>query len=87
MITLTVNGQKHEIDADSDMPLLWALRDKLDLTGTKFGCGLAQCGACTVHVGGQPVRSCSIAAADVKGETVTTVEGLSGRVAESVQDG
>lgn len=86
MITLTVNGEKHEIDADSDMPLLWALRDKLDLTGTKFGCGRAQCGACTVHIGGQPVPSCSIAAADVEGEEITTIEGLTGEVAEAVQD-
>lgn len=86
MITLTVNGKKHEIDADPDMPLLWALRDRLNLTGTKFGCGRALCGACTVHIDGQAVRSCAMAVSDADGSEVTTIEGLSGNVAEAVQE-
>ena len=85
MITLSVNGTTHRVDADPDMPLLWALRDHLHLTGTKFGCGIAQCGACTVHVDGMPVRSCQIRVGDVGLGRVTTVEGLSGKVAEAVQ--
>jgi isoquinoline 1-oxidoreductase alpha subunit len=85
MITLSVNGTTHRVDADPDMPLLWALRDHLHLTGTKFGCGIAQCGACTVHVDGMPVRSCQIRVGDVGSGRVTTVEGLSGKVAEAVQ--
>ena len=85
MITLSVNGTTHRVDADPDMPLLWALRDHLNLTGTKFGCGIAQCGACTVHVDGMPVRSCQIRVGDVGSGRVTTVEGLSGKVAEAVQ--
>lgn len=72
---LIVNGQTHRIEADPDMPLLWALRDILGLTGTKFGCGVAACGACTVHLDGQAVRSCQTALRDVTGE-VTTIEGL-----------
>ena len=76
MITLTVNGTQHQVDAEPDMPLLWALRDVLNLTGTKFGCGVAACGACTVLVDGQAVRSCSTAAADVAGQQITTIEGL-----------
>ena len=86
MITLTVNGKKHEIDADPDMPLLWALRDRLNLTGTKFGCGRALCGACTVHIDGQAVRSCAMAVSDADGSEVTTIEGLSGNVAVAVQE-
>jgi isoquinoline 1-oxidoreductase alpha subunit len=85
MITLSVNGTTHRVDADPEMPLLWALRDHLNLTGTKFGCGIAQCGACTVHVDGMPVRSCQIRVGDVGLGRVTTVEGLSGKVAEAVQ--
>ncbi len=84
MITLKVNGTSHELDISPDMPLLWALRDTLNLTGTKFGCGVAQCGACTVHVDGQAVRSCTITAGQVAGRTVTTIEGLSGKVADAV---
>lgn len=85
MFTLTVNGTKHEVDADPDMPLLWVLRDRLNLTGTKFGCGRAQCGACTVHVDGQAMRSCSMAAADAEGVEIVTIEGLQGEIAEAVQ--
>jgi isoquinoline 1-oxidoreductase subunit alpha len=85
MISLTINGTVRQLDADPDMPLLWALRDKLNLTGTKFGCGRALCGACTVHVDGQAVRSCSIRVGDVAGQSVTTIEGASGRVADAVK--
>ena len=85
MITLSVNGTTHRVDADPDMPLLWALRDHLNLTGTKFGCGIAQCGACTVHVDGMPVRSCQLRVGDVGSGRITTVEGVSGKVAEAVQ--
>ncbi len=73
---LKVNGQDHDVAAPDDMPLLWVLRDLLGLTGTKFGCGMAQCGACTVHLDGQPVRSCVLPASGVKGRAVTTIEGL-----------
>src|SRR5262245_28681891 len=76
MISLLVNGTSRTVDAEPDMPLLWALREKLDLTGTKFGCGIAQCGACTVHVDGQPVRSCITPVSAVAGRRVTTIEGL-----------
>ena len=75
--TLTVNGHARTVDVPADMPLLWVLRDVLDLKGTKFGCGVAQCGACTVHVNGQPTRSCSVPASSVAGRRVTTIEGLS----------
>ena len=85
MITLSVNGTTHRVDADPDMPLLWALRDHLNLTGTKFGCGIAQCGACTVHVDGMPVRSCQLRVGDVGSGRITTVEGVSGKLAEAVQ--
>ncbi|GEP02495.1 (2Fe-2S)-binding protein [Methylobacterium oxalidis] len=85
MIKLTVNGTAHEVDADPETPLLWVLRDHLDKTGTKYGCGIAQCGACTVHLDGQPVRSCQTRIGDVGEGKVTTIEGVSGRVAEAVQ--
>ena len=86
MIRLTVNGASREIDADPDMPLLWAIRDHLDLTGTKYGCGIAQCGACTVHVDGQPVRSCATPLEAVaEGSEVTTIEGIDGKEATAVQ--
>src|SRR3978361_563244 len=77
IMKLTVNGKEHEVAASDDMPLLWVLRDVLGLTGTKFGCGMAQCGACTVLVDGQPVRSCVQPAANFAGRAVTTIEGLS----------
>lgn len=74
---LVVNGQPHEVDAPADMPLLWVLRDLVGLTGTKFGCGMAQCGACTVHLDGAPIRSCVTPAAAAAGKSITTIEGLS----------
>ncbi len=85
MIELKINGQPHSIDADPQMPLLWALREIVGLTGTKFGCGMAQCGACTVHVDGVPTRSCITTAGDVVGAEIVTIEGVSGKVAEVVQ--
>ena len=74
--TITVNGNIHNVDVDADTPLLWVLRDNLKLTGTKFGCGIAQCGACTVHLGGQPVRSCSFPISAVGDQPVQTIESL-----------
>jgi isoquinoline 1-oxidoreductase alpha subunit len=76
MLTLTINGQLREVDAPDDMPLLWVLRDHLNLVGTKYGCGIAQCGVCTVHVGGKPVRSCQLAVGDVGTRAVVTIEGV-----------
>jgi isoquinoline 1-oxidoreductase alpha subunit len=76
MTRLTINGQAHEVDVESDMPLLWVLRDTIGLMGTKYGCGIAQCGACTVHVDGTPVRSCSLPVHAVAGRRITTIEGL-----------
>lgn len=77
MISLHINGKPHDLDADPQMPLLWVLRDLLGLTGTKYGCGIAQCGVCTVLVGGEPVRACVTPLAAVAGKTITTIEGLS----------
>ena len=77
MISLTVNGAKHEVDVEENMPLLWVLRDVLNLTGTKYGCGVAVCGACTVLIEGAAVRSCSLTAGLVSGKSITTIEGLS----------
>ncbi len=82
---ITVNGERRSLDADPETPLLWVLRDELELTGTKFGCGIAQCGACTVHVKGEPQRSCQITLKDAAGLEITTIEGLSGKVAEAVR--
>jgi isoquinoline 1-oxidoreductase alpha subunit len=76
MVRLTVNGRSHTIDVDSDTPLLWVLRDTLGLTGTRYGCGIAQCGACTVHVDGKPIRSCSLPVSALADREVTTIEGL-----------
>ncbi len=77
MITLNVNGSRHAVDLAGDTPLLWALRDQLGLTGTKFGCGMALCGACTVHVDGQPARACITTIDGVAGKRITTIEGVS----------
>jgi len=77
MINITVNGQRHNIDADPNMPLLWVIRDVLGLTGTKFGCGAAQCGACTVHLNGEAVRSCVTKLSRASGQKIVTIEGLS----------
>ena len=77
MTTLSVNGQQHTMDLDPATPLLWALRDHLKLHGTKYGCGIEQCGACTVHVNGRAVRSCGITVGEVAGKAITTIEGLS----------
>lgn len=83
-LKLEVNGESRELDVEGDMPLLWALRDELRLTGTKFGCGIAQCGACTVMVNGSSRRSCVTPVSAVDGASITTVEGLEGPVAEAV---
>jgi aerobic-type carbon monoxide dehydrogenase small subunit (CoxS/CutS family) len=77
MITITVNGTQHQIDLEPDTPLLWVLRDAVGLTGTKFGCGIAECGACTVHINGEAMRSCSVPIALLDGAQITTIEGLS----------
>ncbi|MCC8409445.1 (2Fe-2S)-binding protein [Mucilaginibacter sp. UR6-1] len=77
MVSLTINGVQRQIDADPDMPLLWVIRDILGMTGTKFGCGVAQCGACTVHLNGEAVRSCVTKVSRAAGQQITTIEGLS----------
>ncbi|MEK6612601.1 MAG: (2Fe-2S)-binding protein [Gemmatimonadota bacterium] len=84
-ISLTINGKSTTVDAPPEMPLLWVLRDILDLKGTKFGCGIAQCGACTVHLGGVPVRACVLPISAVAGQKITTIEGLSKDGAHPVQ--
>jgi len=76
MISLSINGQSHTVDAEEDTPLLWVIRDTIGMTGTKYGCGIAQCGACTVHVDGVAMRSCSVPVATVAGKQITTIEGL-----------
>lgn len=84
---LDVNGRTRRVDVDEDTPLLWVLRDELGLTGTKFGCGIAQCGACTVHVDGQPVRSCSLPVGAIgKRQKITTIEAASGKVAAALRN-
>ena len=86
MIALTVNGKKVQVDATPDTPILWVLRDHLGLTGTKYGCGIAQCGACTVHVDGQPTRACVTPLASVQDKKINTIEGLSSKTARAVQN-
>ena len=85
MISLTVNGKRHDVDVPSDMPLLWVIRDTIGLTGTKFGCGLSQCGACTVHLDGNAVRSCTTPVSLAAGKKVTTIEGLSPTSSHALQ--
>jgi isoquinoline 1-oxidoreductase alpha subunit len=84
-LDLTINGAAHSVDADPDTPLLWVIRDYVGLTGTKFSCGMAQCGACTVHVDGQPVRSCIFPASAAVGKAITTIEGVSDDGSHPVQ--
>jgi isoquinoline 1-oxidoreductase alpha subunit len=84
-IELNVNSNPRALDVDPDTPLLWAIREDLGLTGTKYGCGIAQCGACTVHVDGEPMRSCATPVSAVAGRKVTTIEGVSSRAAKAVQ--
>ena len=86
MIELTINGKSHSLDVDPNMPLLWAIRDAVGLTGTKFGCGVAQCGACTVHMDGKAIRSCVTPVKIAQGKSITTIEGLNTKVATAVQD-
>lgn len=83
-VVLSVNGEQRTVDVDANMPLLWVLRDHLGLVGTKYGCGIAQCGACTVHIGGAPTRSCIMPIQAVQNQEITTIEGLKGPVAEAV---
>lgn len=85
MITLTVNGQSVSVDAPGSTPLLWALRDYLGLTGTKYGCGIEQCGACTVHIDGEAEKSCEVSLADAAGKHVTTIEGLNSALGKKLQ--
>jgi isoquinoline 1-oxidoreductase alpha subunit len=76
MVRLTINGKSHSVDVEPDTPLLWAIRDSIGMTGTKYGCGIAQCGACTVHIDGVATRSCSVQVSDAVGKKITTIEGL-----------
>jgi isoquinoline 1-oxidoreductase alpha subunit len=85
MVSLNVNGRTHSVDVDDDTPLLWAIRDDLGLTGTKFGCGVAQCGACTVHVDGKPMRSCVTPVSAVAGREIVTIEAIAGKEANAIQ--
>lgn len=85
MISVTINGKNQQFDVPDDMPLLWVLRDIAGLTGTKFGCGMAQCGACTVHVDGTPLRACVMPISAVAGKSITTIEGLSPDASHPVQ--
>ena len=84
MITLTINGRRVELDVPPDMPLLWALRDHAGLTGTKYGCGIAECGACTIHLNGAPVRSCKTPVSMAVGQKITTIEGIRTKAAKAV---
>lgn len=83
--SLKLNGETHQVEADPGTPLLWVIRDELKLTGTKFGCGVAACGACTVHLNGEPVRACQTYVEDVEGAEITTIEGLNSKAAKAVQ--
>jgi isoquinoline 1-oxidoreductase subunit alpha len=85
MITLKINGTPYEVDVEPETPLLWVIRDTVGLTGTKFGCGIAQCGACTIHLDGEATRSCSVAASDAVGAEIVTIEGLSVDSSHAVQ--
>jgi isoquinoline 1-oxidoreductase alpha subunit len=82
---IKLNGKDYPVDVDADMPLLWVIRDVVGLKGTKFGCGMAQCGACTVHIDGTPTRSCSIPASSAAGKNIVTIEGADGGIADAVQ--
>jgi len=85
MVNIIVNGTAHEVDVEPETPLLWVLREEIGLTGTKFGCGIAACGACTVHVNGEAIRSCSVPVSTVAGREITTIEGLSSDSSHPVQ--
>jgi isoquinoline 1-oxidoreductase subunit alpha len=85
MVSITVNGKPYQLDVEDETPLLWVLRDEIGLTGTKYGCGIAQCGACTVHVNGEAMRSCSVPIGTIDGAAVTTIEGLSADSSHPVQ--
>jgi isoquinoline 1-oxidoreductase alpha subunit len=86
MSTFSVNGKKVTVDVDPDTPLLWVLRDELKLNGTKYGCGIAQCGACTVHLNGMPRRSCVTPVSSIEGAQITTIEGIAGRTAAALKE-
>jgi len=86
MLTLKVNGRSHQVDVEPDTPLLWVIRDTLGYTGTKYGCGVAVCGACTVHMNGAPVRACMTPVSAAAGQNITTIEGLQGKVGRAVQN-
>jgi isoquinoline 1-oxidoreductase alpha subunit len=85
MLTLTINGKKHSLDVEPDMPLLWALRDELNLTGTKYGCGIGQCGSCTVLLDNQPVRACTVPVSAAAGKSLRTIEGLAAAKLHTLQ--
>ena len=85
MITFTLNGDRRQVDANPEMPLLWVLRDELGMTGTKFGCGVASCGACTVHIDGEATRSCQALLGDLDGAEITTIEGIETKAAQAIQ--
>ncbi len=85
MTSLMINGRRVQVEGNADMPLLWALRDGLGMTGTKYGCGIAQCGACTVHVDGQPQRACQLSIGDLGSAKITTIEGASGKIFDALQ--